>query len=332
MLELIELENDLKTKVTLCSFGASIYDIKTLDKNGNLESIIVTPNNDEVFKYNDGYYGKTIGRTSGRIKDSKYTLNGVNYVIPSADLNGLHGGNDSISFKTFKYEIFKQKDLTKVVFNTFLQDMESGFPGDVDLAITYILYNNENKLEVTYEAVSNKDTLMNITNHSYFNLSGNNKRDILNHNLYLNSSKMEKLENMIPVAVVDCEEKYSFKNPHKIGDFIFDKEIKSSANGYDFPYIFDEQNVLLDNVILIDEESGRSLTINTTYPAVVIYTCNYPGDTIVKSNNKSLDIHGAICLECQYLPNAINNDFIEKKNEILKKNTKYLNQIIYKFN
>ena len=332
MLKLIKLENNLKTRVTLCSYGASIYDIETLDKNGNLESIVVVPNDEEIFKFNDGYYGKTIGRTSGRIKDSKYTLNGIEYTIPTKDPNGLHGGDDSIAFKDFDYKIIESEASTTVEFIYHSKDMESGFPGNAEIKIAYVLHKNENKLEAIYEAVSDKDTLMNITNHSYFNLSGNNKRDVLNHNLYINSSKMVKLDNMIPCCIAECGDKYSFKTPHKIKDFIFDSEIKVSANGYDFPYIFDEENVNLDNVKLTDEESGRNLTIATTYPAVVVYTCNYPGDTVVNSNQKPLVIHGAICLECQYLPNAINSDFIEDKKEILRKNEKYFNKIIYKFN
>lgn len=173
---------------------------------------------------------------------------------------------------------------------------------------------------------------MNITNHTYFNLSGNNKRNILEHKLYINSSKMMKLENMIPVKIEECEEKYSFKKEHLVGDFIFDSDIKTSANGYDFPYLLDEVDENLDNIILTDEASGRRLRVSTTYPAVVIYTCNYPGGLVVNSNKKELEIHGAICLECQYLPNAINCDFVKNKDEILYKNTKYFNKIIYKFN
>lgn len=332
MLKLIELENELKTKVTLCSFGASIYDIQTLDKYGNLESIVVVSNDEEIFKYNDGFHGKTIGRISGRIKDSKFILNGKEYSIPTNDPNGLHGGNASISFRNFNTNVVELEELYRVEFTYDSPHMESGFPGNANISVIYNFYKKENKLEVVYEAISDEDTLMNITNHTYFNLSGNNKRNILDHKLYINSSKMLKLENMIPTKIVECEEKYSFKNAHKIGDYIFDSEIKALANGYDFPYIFDEKNVFLDNVILEDEVSGRRISVSTTYPAVVIYTCNYPGGLVVNSNKKELEIHGAICLECQYLPNGINSDFIDNKDDILRKNEKYFNKMIYKFN
>ncbi len=330
MVSFIELVNNLGTIVTLCNVGASIYDIKTKDKDCKNESILYTNKSMNDFPYDDSYFGKTIGRTGGRISKGEFKLNNVSYKIPSNDPNGLHGGTDGLSFKEFKHNKTITDEYTEIEFYYLSEDMESGYPGNLSLNVVYRLYKDENKLTVRYVGESDKDTLLNLSNHSYFNLSGNAKKDILNHTLYINSSKMEKLENMIPSSIVDESEKYSFKNAHKIGDYLKDEEIINAANGYDFPYIFDECNPDKYNIILKDNDSKRVLKIKTTYPVVVIYTCNYVGDKLM-NNNKAMTPYYAICLECMYHPNTINSDFLKDKKDVLKKGSKYDECIEYYF-
>ena len=117
---------------------------------------------------------------------------------------------------------------------------------------------------------------------------------------------------------------------YKIGKFIFDPEIKNNTNGYDFPYIFDDANKDIFNVVLKDSTSGRSLSIKTTYPTVVIYTCNFTGREIM-NNDKVMTPYYAVCLECMYHPNTINSDFLEEKKDILPKGVEYNNMIEYYF-
>lgn len=327
----IELTNSFKTKVILSPYGASIYDIQTLDKNDNLESIVVSPKDENDFKNATSYFGKSLGRTAGRIENGTFELDNVKYTIKSNDPNGLHGGLDSISYKEFDYIKEEDDEIYSVIFTYQSPDLESGYPGNVDYKITYYLYKNKNQLEVSYEAISDKKTLMNMANHSYFNLSGNIKRDILNHELYLNSTRLGKLINMIPKEIMNASEIYSFKTPHKIGDYIKSEEIINSANGYDFPYLFDEVGLAYKNAELKDNESGRSLSIYTTYPCCVIYTCNYPEDLVV-NNNQKLKQYEAICLECSYFPNSVNSSFMTNKKDILDKDTNYFERVIYKFN
>ena len=330
MVRFIEIKNKFGTEVTLCTTGASIYDIKTKDKSGVLESILYTPVNMADFPYDNSYFGKTIGRTGGRISNSRFRLNGKEYNIISNDPNGLHGGKDGLSFKCFNYVENNEKDYSEVVFTYDSPDMEAGYPGNLKLTVTYRLFNTENKLTVRFEGESDNDTLLNLSNHSYFNLSGNAKRKILDQKLYMNSSKMERIECLIPQEIVDCKKIYSFKQEHKIGEYLFDDEIINNTNGYDFPYIFDECNKNIDNIILSDDESGRVMKIKTTYPVVVVYTCNYVGDEIM-NNNKIAEPYNAICLECMYHPNTVNSPFIKKKNDILKKGDKYDDTIEYYF-
>lgn len=330
MCRFIELKNNLGTEVTLCSIGASIYDIKTLDKNNKLASILATPGKD-IFPKATSYFGKTIGRTAGRITNGKFTLDGIEYTIPSLDPNGLHGGIESLSYKDFDVISNEEDDRYIVSFSYFSPHLESGYPGNAKFNVIYSLYKNENKLEIEYKAISDKKTLVNLSNHSYFNLSGNIERDILEHELFINSSKLVSLNNMLPNEIKEADKIYSFKTPHRIGEYIFMDEIMALANGYDFPYIFDNVGYDYKNISLYDKESGRRLSIYTTYPAVVVYTCNYPED-IIASNNKKLKEYDAVCLECSFIPNSINCDFIADKKDILEANKLYNEKILFVFN
>ncbi len=322
MISFIEMRNKFKTIVTLSNFGASIYDIKTLDKNNKLESILYTTKTEDDFLTETSYLGKTIGRTGGRISNSKFVLNGLEYTIKSNDPNGLHGGIDGFGKKEFDYNKVETDEFFEVAFSYYSPNMESGYPSDLIVKIIYRLYKDINKLTITYDCIAENDTLVNLSNHAYFNLSGNAKDNILDHKLYINSTKMERIENLIPQEIVDCKEIYSFKNMHKIGDYLFDKEIIDNTNGYDFPYVFDEVNKDIYNVILLDEKSKRTLKIKTTYPTVVVYTCNYVGNEIM-NNDKKMTPYYAVCLECMYHPNTINSDFLSEKKDILLKNKKY---------
>ena len=330
MVSFIEMRNNLKTVVTLSNLGASIYDIKTLDKYNKLESILYTTKKEDDFITERSYLGKTIGRTGGRISNSKFILNGKEYTINSNDPNGLHGGIDGISYKEFDYNKVETNEYYEVLFSYYSKNLESGYPGDLIIKVTYRLYKDINKLTVTYFGISNEDTLFNVGNHSYFNLSGNAKNNILDHELYINSSKMERVEKLIPKEIIDCKEIYSFKNMHKIGDYIMDKEIIDNTNGYDFPYIFDDNTMDKYNIILKDDLSKRVLKIKTTYPTVVIYTCNYVENKTM-NNDKLMTPYYAICLECMYHPNTINSDFLKDKKDILLKNKKYQETVEYYF-
>ena len=185
-MKFIELRNKYNTEVVLSTVGASIYDIKTLDYENRFESIIYTTKDKYEFNTERSQLGKTIGRTAGRISDSKFKLNGKLYKIPSYDKNGLHGGLDGLSYKEFSYKRVDLEEYIEVEFYYKSKDLESGYPGNLDLKVIYRLYNTENKLTLTYKGVSDKDTLLNLSNHSYFNLSGNAKRDIMNHMLLQN--------------------------------------------------------------------------------------------------------------------------------------------------
>lgn len=320
MTRFIKLKNDVGTEVILCNVGASIYDIRFIDKDKKMESILYTTKRKHDYPYNIPYLGMTIGRTGGRITDGKFELNGIKYTIPSDDPNGLHGGRKSLSYQHFKYKKIKTLEYDEVLFSYYSPDMESGYPGNLDLKVSYKLFKKENKLLISYNGISDKDTLLNLSNHAYFNLSGNAKNDILDQELFIDSKKMLRVKNALPGEIIETKDIYSFNNLHRIKDNLFAEEIINNTKGYDFPYLLEKN--LEYPIILKDNASKRIMKIRTSYPAVVVYTCNYPSN-LKMNNNKIMKDYYAVCLECMYPPNSINNPFIEDKKDILRKNEKY---------
>ena len=326
----ITIDNENGLILVLSSFAASIFDIELIDKRNNYESIVLTPSSLNDFYNNDGYYGKTIGRYSGRIDNGKCKINDNEYSLDINwnNINSLHGGFDSIAFKNFNYVINNNDEYVDVIFSYL--EKENTLPGDVNYDIIYRIYSKTNCFTIFFNAISNKDTLINLTNHTYFNLSGNGKNTILDHSLQLNCDKYSKLNNnLITTSIEKVNKVMSFLKPHKIKKYINDSSLQDhTAKGYDHCYIKENKN---SDVIAIlkDRKSKRSLTITTSYPAIVVYTTNYPASFDFSTNHYKISKHHGICLECQYIPNGINMENVDKA--IFKANDKYTHYISYHF-
>lgn len=330
--ELIIVDNENGLELSLCSVGASIFDIKVIDKDNNLESVVIRPNSIENFIYHKDYYGKTIGRFAGRIDKGKCVINNKQYNIPLnwKNVGALHGGkDDAISHKVWNYKIESNNNYVDVIFT--YKEAEHYLPGDINYKVIYRVYNFVNKFDILIEAIPNKETLINPTNHAYFNLSGNGKHTILNQNLQLFCNKYTRLNNeLITLSIDEVNNIMDFKNAKKIGKDILDLSLQNHTSfGYDHCFIKEDEN--LDVIaILSDEISKRRLTVSTSLPSIVCYSTNYPDQSMDFNvlNNKLLKYH-AITLECQYIPNGINMDNVNKA--IYKENEKYSNYISYNF-
>lgn len=326
----ITINNDKGMKVVLSTLGASIYDLKVVDKNDNLESIVLYPNDLKDFYKSDGYYGKSVGRYSGRIDKSKCQINGVQYTLDKNwnGVNALHGGYEGISFQNFEYKVCECADSVDIVFT--YHEKENQLPGDVDYKITYQIMRFINEINVVFNAKTNKDTLVNLTNHVYFNLSGDLKRNIKNHDLQLLCDKYTNLNNeLITESIDDVNDVFDFRIPHKIGKYIYDESIQNhTALGYDHCWF--KENAKEDKVaVLVDYESGRRVSVSTSYPAIVCYAGCYPKSFLFNENKKRIEQYHSICLECQFVPNGINMNDVDKA--ILKKGEEYNHFIKYSF-
>ncbi|MGL4450650.1 MAG: aldose epimerase family protein [Sarcina sp.] len=305
--------------VSILNLGATITEIKTLDRLGNSENIVLSYEDEKVYFENPSYYGATVGRTSGRIEGGKFTLNGEQFMLfKNYGVNSGHGGKVGFNKRIFNVQTKVNETSVSLIFTRVSEDMEEGYPGNLDVKIEYEIF-EDNRILFKVNGKSDKDTLMNITNHSYFNLSGNYKRDILNHTLEMNADRFLEIDEYGGVTgdIKEAIEEFDFNVEKEIGrDINRENPQLKLGYGYDHPFMFKEDG----KVILKDNESGRKLTIKTDYPSVVVYTQNFIDREKLKYSVENRKRSG-ICLEIQNPPIGYKEKF--KEYSILRKDEEY---------
>lgn len=302
------MQNDHGMKMTVLNLGCIITEILTPDREGNFENIVVGYKNIEDYLSNPHFFGAIIGRVAGRIKDAEFQLDGVSYQLAKNDgENHLHGGEEAFHKKIWDGRMIHEENQVGVEFTYLSKDGEEGYPGNVSVSVTYLL-NNDNEWTQIITGETDKKTLLNLTNHSYFNLSGSFKRGIQDHKLKINSDHVLELDNAcIPTGemlevdgtIFDLRKGRELKEVLQSND----PRIKSVGNGFDHPFVLDKQN----KIILSEQESGRKLNIETNQPCVVIYTSNNVDDEGTMPEGIKTYKHCAVCLETQGPPDAIHH-------------------------
>jgi aldose 1-epimerase len=328
---LFHLINDQGVEVGCINYGCIITNVITPDKNGNFENIVVGYNTLKEYVEDSYFLGAAIGRVAGRIKGGSFELDDKPYSLAkNENSNHLHGGINGFNQRLWDAEIIEREQEIGVQFSYFSPDGEEGYPGNLTIKITYTL-NNDNELTIHYSGVSDKKTLLNMTNHSYFNLSGNLKRDILSHSLMIKSDRFLELnEELLPTGeMLDVKGTvFDFTNDRFIqtGADSNHPQNKLAGGGYDHPFLLHTQH---DNeIVLKDPVSGRTLTIETDEVGVVVYSGNQmqsEGEIAGVPSRKYL----GICLETQGLPDAIHHP--QFPSWILDKNQEYSSKTSYKF-
>ena len=319
----ITVKNNKNLEVTLCTLGASFYRISYKGKNR-----IMTPISHEDFYNNKQYYGKLVGRFSGRIDDAKCTIAGKEYNLPRnwGGINSLHGGDKGISFENFNYIVKEEKETMDVIF-TFTE-LENYLPGDVSYKVIYHVYKEKDTIKLEILANTTKETIVNVTNHAYWTLTSG-QRSIVDEILTLNCKYFGDLDNhLICKSIKEVTPVMDFTKGHEIGLNIEDPYLqKHTSFGYDHFFIkTDKDNPFVAR--LEDKEENVTLTIDTSYPAIVVYTDNYPTKMRYENVNYEGKYH-AIALECQYVPNGINMDNVDKA--LLKPEETFNEYITYSF-
>jgi aldose 1-epimerase len=325
------LVNDHGFELTCINYGCVITKIITPDNKGNFENIVL--GYDTLEEYLDGryFFGTVVGRVAGRIKGGSFELGGNIYTLAKNENNNhLHGGNKGFDKVLWDASVTENDEVASVQFSYLSPDGEEGYPGNVNVKVTYTV-NNNNELTIQYSGLSDEKTLLNMTNHSYFNLSGNIKRDILNHSLSIKSDKFLALNgDLLPTGELLDVEGTPF-------DFTSDRFIQSgvdsdhpqnklAGHGYDHPFLLTSNHD--KEIILKDSESGRILTIETDEPGVVVYSGNQmksEGEIYGVPSRKYL----GICLETQGLPDAIHHPNFPSW--VLEKDQEYTTVTKYKF-
>lgn len=324
----IVIVNNKGMEVEFSSIGASLYDIIIPNKFGEKVSVLLKPTSMEIFK--DKYYGKTIGRFAGRIDKGVCTIAEKEYKLDINwnEVNSLHGGFNGLSSQVCEFSTNMTEEYCEVVFKHF--EAAGMLPGDVSYEIIYHVMANTNEIITYHNATTTEETIVNMTNHAYFNLSGNCKNTILNHNLYLQCSKYTRLNNdLITLSIDPVNEVTDFRDNHHVGIYVEDPSLQDHiAKGYDHCFMKeDEENPLL--AILSDTESGISVKISSDYPSVVFYSGCYPDPCPMNSDGIESVKYQALCLEPQFIPNGINMENVPQA--LLKPEEKYSHYIKYSF-
>lgn len=325
---LITIENRNNIQLKLLSYGAVIVELLAPDREGNLENIVLTYRDIEDYTKNKPHFGAIIGRTSGRIGGAGFEIAGEKYQLSQNNgLNNLHGGPGGFTHRIWDYTIEEEADRAWVEFSYFSRDMEEGYPGNITVKVRYIL-TDENELIIEYNAETDRDTLCNLTNHSYFNLSGNYKRKVSQQYLKLKSDHyLETDSDLIPTGkllkVKDTP--MDFNEGKLIGrDIEADFPPLVNAKGYDCPWMLSDDS---EQIELYDEKSGRKMTVSTTYPCVVIYTYNFADNEKLEYGKLGSKCDG-ICFETQYEPDGINHQGMHTA--VLKAGSSYNERTVFK--
>ncbi|MBP3887836.1 MAG: galactose mutarotase [Cellulosilyticum sp.] len=326
-----QLKNKLGMEVEVISIGATLTKITAPDADGNYENVILAWQDLNLYEAHPGNFGAIVGRTAGRIYKGKATIAGKTYQFPINTFeNTLHGGINGFHTKDWQGETIVEDDEVRLVMSCVSKDGEEGYPGNLDIKVTYIL-KNDNSLTLDYEATTDQETIINLTNHAYFNLSGDGKRDILEQELTIDSDRIYDLdEELIPTGeMIDLDDEpiFDFRKPKAIGKDI-NKENKHLKNGcgYDHAWALNSKENAIN---LYDSVSKRHMSVTTSEPAVVVYTMNHAGDTFVLSNGMQQKPRYAVCLETQ--KPAVGYNEVGRQAITLKCNEVYKQCTIFSF-
>ena len=297
-------------EVQLCNIGASIVSVKAPDRDGNIDDIVLGYK-DAMSYFGDGAAsGKSVGRVANRIAKGKMTVDGVEYTLEiNNGPNHLHGGS-----KGFANQLWESRvETNRVVFSRTSPDGEQNYPGELYVEAGYY-FSDENELEITYMARTDKTTVVNLTNHVYWNLAGEGSgKDILDHELRLNCSQVLEMDaTQIPTGkYLDVKgTPQDFTSWRKFGDEILSEfNYMKSFKGYDHFFVLDgwKPNILSEVGELRCEATGRKVEVLSSQAGAMVYTGNWleGGCPVTKSGSRYKDYAG-VAIECQNYPNAVN--------------------------
>ena len=302
--ELYTLTNAKGNQVRITTYGGIVTSWTFPDKNGKKESIVVGFDSLAPYLQKPPYFGALIGRYGNRIAKGKFEIDGNSYALATNDgSNHLHGGNKG--FDKVVWDAAIVNDTMPTLVLTYLsKDMEEGYPGNLKVTVTYALTDND-ALSIEYAATTDKATYVNLTQHNYYNLSGNVAEPILNHYLQIDADHFTPVDStLIPTGVIAtvAGTPFDFKKSEKIG-----ARIDSVKGGYDHNWVLNKKDSSLTVVAtLYDAVSGRKMEVATTEPGLQFYSGNFLDGKFINHDGKKVNHRTALCLETQHFPNSPN--------------------------
>lgn len=327
------LKNKGGTEVHVINYGGIITHLKAPDRTGKIEDIVLGYDSLSGYLKESPYFGAIVGRYGNRIANGKFTLDGNEYTLVKNN-NGqhLHGGTKGFD-KVFWNIAEVESDSGMALRLTYLsKDMEEGYPGNLNVTVDYTL-TDANELKIDYSATTDKATVVNLTQHTYFNLSGNAVRDITDHILTLNADEYLPVNKVLiptgkPAAVEGTP--FDFNTPTPVGQRINanDSQLKI-AGGYDHCWILAGPEGLKTAATVYDSITGRTVEVRTTEPGIQFYSGNFLNGSITGKGGVVYKQRYGLCLETQHFPDAPNQP--QFPSVVLKPGETYQTQTIYKF-
>jgi len=332
--DLYTLTNDHGMIVTLTNWGASIVSIQVPDRSGKNADVLLGYDNADGYIGDTAYLGATVGRYGNRIGKGRFKLDGKEYKLAQNNgENHLHGGVAGFNKKLWDAKEVKAADGVAVQMHYLSKDGEEGYPGNLDVTVTFTL-DNKNEIKIDYLATTDKATVVNLTNHSYFNLLGDAAGDILGHEIMLSADRFTPVDvgliptgELRPVAGTPLD----FKQPKAIGARINDKyEQLVFGKGYDHNWIINPTGPAPRLAARLSEpKTGRVMEVLTTEPGIQFYSGNFLDGSIKGKKGKAYQFRNGLCLETQHFPDSPNHpDF---PSTTLKPGAKYQTTTIYRF-
>lgn len=327
------LENDSGITVEVLNFGGVIYSFRVPDREGNAENI--TANHETIAEYRQyrNCFGSLVGRFANRIADGRFVLDGKTHTLPiNNPPNCLHGGYKGFDQVIWNIEKFTTDRSVGVRLDYVSKDGQEGFPGNLRVQVVYEL-DNENRWSMDYRATTDKPTVVNLTNHAFWNLSGFRSETILDHELTIHAdSFLVGNKSMIPTGEFRSVEgtPLDFQTPHRIGSRIDMITEPGFNGGYDHCFVLrnEKPGKLVSCAKVVDPLSGRIMIVSTTQPAVQLYTANFLTGSSESFGQKHIK-HAGLCLETQHFPDSPNHS--EFPSTVLRPGETYRETTVHEF-
>lgn len=330
---LYTLENSKGMKVSITNYGGTVTSCTVPDRNNNFVDVVLGYDNLNDYVKGDKFFGAIIGRFGNRIKNGKFTLNGQVYSLATNNgPNHLHGGNKGFD-KVIWDAVTDNEHPNTLKLSYLSKNGEEGYPGNLNVTVTYTL-TEENELQINYSAVCDSDTIINLTNHTYFNLNGHSSGDVLNQKLMINANYFTVNDKYsIPTGEIQSVKNtpMDFTILKNIGqDIDTDYEQLTFGNGFDHNWILNTKGDVTQKAAhAVSESTGITLDMYTTQPGVQFYSSNFLDGSDIGKDNAIYNFRNAFCLETQHFPDCINHANFDSP--ILKAGKEYSQKTIYKF-
>jgi aldose 1-epimerase len=333
--DLYTLKNANGMVVKITNYGGIVTSIKVPDKNNKFDDVVLGFNNLKDYLGNNPFFGAIIGRYANRIGNGKFSINGVEHTLAKNNWkNTLHGGIKGFDKVVWEAEPVTGKKGQSLKLTYMSKDGEEGFPGNLNVKVTYTL-TDDNSFQIDYYATTDKITIVNLTNHTYWNLAGEGSGDILSHQLRINADSFTPIDqDSIPTGEIRSVQgtPMDFRRPEAVGARInTNYDQLRFANGYDHNWVInsgDDAKPALAATVY-EPVSGRYMEVYTTEPGIQFYSGNFLNENIIGKSGKGYGARSALCLETQHYPDSPNKP--EFPTVLLKPGEQYRTTTIYKF-